>query len=209
MNCETCGYVAKNERGLKIHMSKHKQEPTSATASDETRAEEAKPVEDPKPSNDPILQRLEELERKNQELEKRAVDDQKTLKMLYEVADKGRVFNWESKQNKPGQGQRIKVSVLEGKYVIGWRTVRDELITDPRTGSTVGELQQYEIQLLEKDGSSSFRTLNGYKAFSDLRYDQRVDCQVLSRSESYDGTLKFRVGLPDGREYELDSRFIN
>ena len=128
--------------------------------------------------------------------------------MLYEVADKGRVFSWENKQKKDRQAQRVKLSVVDGKYLVGWRTIRDELIQDPKTGRTVGELQQYELKLSGPDGET-IKTIDGYLNFSNLRYEQRVECQVLSKSESYDGKMVFKIGLPDGREYELGAQFVN
>jgi len=212
--CKDCGFEAKNEAGLGRHVTVHKTQeapeeapevtdtptdiPPEAPESPETGAEPEKVSDDQKA----LLERIEELEKRDQE-------NQEKLKMLYEVADKGRVFSWESKKNQKGHSQRIKLSVLDDKPVVGWRTVRDELITDPRTGATVGELQQYELTLLEPNGTHTIKSISGYKNFSDIRYENRIDCQVISKSEAYDGTMKFTVKLPDGRDVELDSRFIN
>lgn len=151
---------------------------------------------------DALLKRLAELERRDAE-------NQKKLQMLEAVADKGRVFSWESRQNKQGHGQKVRISVIDGNFLVGWRTVRDELVNDPRTGRTIGELQQYELKLLSSDGTETTREVNGYLNFSNLRYERQVECPILSRSESYDGSTTFRIGLPDGREVSLASNFIN
>jgi hypothetical protein len=154
-----------------------------------------------RPDEDVLLKRIAELERRDEE-------NQKKLEVLYAVADKGRLFNHESgsKEKKP---VKVKLSVYDDKYVVGWRTVKDELIHDPRTGRTVGEAQQYDLLLLGRDGLTTTQSVSGYLNFSNARYNERVECEVLSRQESQDGRLTFNVSLPDGRMLELDSKFIN
>lgn len=143
------------------------------------------------------------------ELARKDAEKDKVIEMLREVADKGRVFSWEAKQAKSGKPQKVKLTVIDGNVVVGWRTIKDELIKDPRTGRTSGEVQQYEFLLLSKDGSTSSKVVDGYEAFSNYRYDQRIECDVLSKSEGYDGNIEFELGLPDGRKLKLNSRFIN
>jgi hypothetical protein len=196
--CEICGGEFKN---LGVHARKHAKvivhQPEIALNKVDTSNLELST--DSKESA--LLQRLAELE-------KRDAENQKKIQMLYEVADKGRVFSWESRQKQDRQPQRVKLSVVDGKYLIGWRTVRDELIQDPKTGRTVGEMQQYELKLSGPDGETT-KSIDGYLNFSNLRYEKRVECQVISKSESYDGELTFEIGLPDGRELRLNSRYVN
>src|SRR3990167_1113849 len=72
--------------------------------------------------------RIEELEKQNQEM-------RKSIEMLLAVADKGRVFNYENKGQQK-KTSKIKLSVFNEKVIVGWRTVKDEHIRDPRTGVT-------------------------------------------------------------------------
>ena len=155
-----------------------------------------------------FLDEIELLSKKIAELEQRDEEQQKRLKMLYAVADKGRVFNYENSQatKKP---VKVKLSVIDGKYIVGWRTVRDELILDPRTGRTVGESQEYEILLYDSEGNVSKKSVSGYLNFSNIRYNERVECEVVGKKENYDGKLEFDLLLPDNRKLTLDSRFVN
>lgn len=141
-------------------------------------------------------------------LEKKDVANEEKLKMLYEVADKGRVFNYESSRTEK-KPFKVKLSVYNNGLIVGWRCLKDELIKHPATGATVGEEQQYELLLLDKEGQTTKVVINGYSAFSTARYTERVDAEVLSKSEDFNGNLTFNLGLSDGRTLSLDGRFVN
>lgn len=151
---------------------------------------------------------LESLLAKVEELEKKDQMNQEKLKMLYAVADKSRVFNYESKKSdkKPLQ---IKISVWNDSYIIGWRTIKDRLIMNPTTGRTAGEEQEYELLLLGKDGSMTKQVVNGYQTFSDCRYGERVDCTVIGKKEDMSGNFTYEVILPNEQIIQLDQRFLN
>jgi len=133
---------------------------------------------------------------------------QEMLKMLYATADKGRIFNYESgkAQKKP---LRIKLSEYNGGIIVGWRTVKDELIPHPTTGKLMGEVQQYEILLDKGDEGIEKILINGYPNFSEARYGKRFEAEVKSRSEDFEGNIKFDIELDNGRIITLDSRFVN
>lgn len=133
---------------------------------------------------------------------------QKQLKMLYEVADKGRIYNYESQRTEK-KPLRVKLSVYQDKTIIGWRTIKDKAVFHPTTGKQVGEEQEYELLLLDKEGKSSLSTVHGYPNFSEARYSERVECEVTGKKEDWDGKLTFDVKLPDGRTISLDSKFVN
>ena len=135
---------------------------------------------------------------------------QARLKMLYEVADKGRIYNYES-QTASGQKKpfKVKLSKFRDGYITGWRTVRDEAVYNQTTGKQMGEIQEYQILVLKEDGTINTVTLNGYSAFSEARYTERVECEVKGKKEDWEGKTVFDVVLPDGRVIPLDSRFVN
>src|SRR3990167_5120136 len=135
---------------------------------------------------------------------------QKQIKMLLEVADKGRVFNYENQQaGKEKKVQKVKLSLFAGGIITGWRTIKDVLIKHPTTGLTAGEEQQYEVIVLLPDNTTKNVLINGYPQFSDARYTERVDCDVLSKSEEYSGAVTLTVLLPDGRELPVGIQFVN
>ncbi len=168
-----------------------------------------KKEEKPKVTSTPAPEQIKTPEPDMIQISKKDWNDvQETLKMLKEVADKGRVYNYESSQ--PGEkSMQVNVSVYDDKYVIGWETKKDVLIKHPSTGLTVGEEQIYDITLLDKDNAQSTITINGYVAFSNLRYDKRVACNVIGKREGRNGKYAFEVILPDGREILLNSEFVN
>lgn len=151
---------------------------------------------------------LEKLVSKVESLEKKDEENQKQLKMLYAVADKGRVFNYESSKStkKP---TKVKLSTLDDKIIIGWRTLTDRLIKNPTTGLTVGEEQKYEVLLYDKDSNTTKVEIDSYVRFSDIRYANRIECEVLGKKEDFNGNMTFEISLPDGRTLNLDGKFLN
>ncbi len=133
---------------------------------------------------------------------------QEKLKMLTEVADKGRVFNYESNQPQK-KTMKVKVSLFNGGVIVGWRTLKDELIKHPTSGLTIGEKQEYEIKTVNSDGVESVVIVDGYPQFSNARYNERVDADVIAKKEDWQGNFDFDVRLQDGRVITLNSRFVN
>ena len=135
-------------------------------------------------------------------------DVQKQLKMLYEVADKGRVMNYESNriEKKPF---KVQLSVYNGGIITAWQTNKDEIVRHPVTGLPVGETQEIEVKLLMPDNSTVTKTFNSYVSFSGARYDSRIECVVMGKSEDYQGKILLDLQLPDGRRINLSPSFVN
>ena len=174
----------------------------NAPVVDKTIPNEVK-LEEPKSDVQLLLEKVAELERKDKENETK-------LKMLVEVADKGRVFNYEATQSKENkQPFKVKLSLYGGGIMVGWRTVKDELVKHPTTGRTVGENQEFELLILQGNGDTQKVTLSNYVAFSNARYDNRIECVVVSKSDDFSGNTTFDVQLPDGRVIKIASSFVN
>ena len=154
----------------------------------------------PKETIDDLVKKIEELERRDKE-------NQDRLALLYSVADKGKVLNYESKKEgkKP---MKVYLSNFSGGIIVGWRTIKDKLIKNPTTGLTVGEEQQYEL-LVEDSGEIKKVLVNSYAAFSEARYGDRVECEVVGKKEDFDGKISFDVSLPNGKIITIDSKFVN
>lgn len=132
------------------------------------------------------------------------------LKMLTEVADKGRVLNYETANAAKGKKiMKAQLSIIGEGYLVGWRTMKDELIKHPTSGLVIGETQEYELLVLLKDDTIQKVTVNGYPAFSNSRYNERVEVEIIGKEEDFDGNVKFNVKLPDGRVTKLAGAFIN
>ena len=134
---------------------------------------------------------------------------QKTLEMLRGVADKGRVYSYESQQKTDKKIKRVKLSKHDGGLIIAWETQKDELVKHPVTGATIGENQQIEVKILTPDGEIRSKDFNSYVSFSNARYDDRVECDVIGTSEDYNGKITWTLALPDGRNVTIDPRYVN
>ena len=134
---------------------------------------------------------------------------QKTLEMLKSVADKGRVYNYESQQKTDKKPKRVKLSFHNGGLIIAWETQKDELVKHPVTGATVGENQQIQVKILMPNGDIVSKDFNSYVSFSNARYDERVECEVIGISEDYNGKITWTLALPDGRHITLSPNFVN
>lgn len=137
----------------------------------------------------------------------------KQLKMLNAVADQGRKFNYEN-ANAEKKPIKVKLSIYNGNIIVGWRMVRDDLVKHPTTGKTVGEQHESELMLLGKDDKGEYNVsskvlLNSFQSFSDAHYNERIECEVVSRREDYGGKIDFDVLLPDGQIITINSRFVN
>lgn len=166
---------------------------------------------EPKEVKEPVEAPVETNHDELSELKKKLEEQQKTIDMLSAVADKGRLLNYQNK-NANQKIQKIHLSVTgddEDKVLVGWRTLKDRLIQNPTTGLTVGEEQEYELLLLGKEGKIEKTTINGYPRFSDIRYSNRIEAQVIGRKEDLQGNVEFEVELPDGRKIDIDARFVN
>ncbi len=168
----------------------------------ETQAPQSKTkVEVEKATLEKLLSKVESLEKKDEE-------NQKQLKMLYAVADKGRLFNYEN-SNAEKKSSKVYLSKYEDKLVVGWRTLKDRLIKNPTTGLTVGEEQEYELLLLDDKDEMTKIEISSYSRFSDIRYGERIECEVIGRKEDYAGNITFELSLPGGRNLSIDGKFIN
>lgn len=132
------------------------------------------------------------------------------LKMLEEVADKGRVMNYETKNAAQGKKpMRAQMSMIGDGILVGWRTMKDELIKHPTSGLVIGETQEFELLVLKPDDTIEKVSLNGYPTFSNARYNQRIEVEIIGKEEDFEGNLKFAVKLPDGRVTKLAAAFLN
>ena len=160
--------------------------------------------------NEPVLT-TEKVEVNKDALDKllaRVEKQDEKLKMLEAVADKGRVFNYESRRatKKP---MKVHLCKYNDKYIIGWRNALDVIKYHPTTGMPVGEEQQMELILLDKEGKTTKEMIHGYARFVEIGNTNKVECDVISKNESWDGKWTYNIKLPDGREISLDQAFIN
>ena len=145
---------------------------------------------------DALLKRMEGLENQN--------------KMLVEVADKGRVMDYETRKSASDKKPvKVKLPVHGGGIVIKHLPIKDTLLYGPIHGNPIGEQQEYKITILMPDNAQVEQTVQSYSRFSSVRYDERVEVEVIGRREDERGELFYTLRLPDGRDIEVGTRFVN
>jgi len=122
------------------------------------------------------------------------------LDMLEEVADKSRLGFWQDKHKQPGL-KIVLLSTYEGKTVLGWEKVIDEVFQD--MGGIWHEKQIVRLHLEDgKDVDVNY--------IDSVRKIQKIEAEVLSTSkDEVIGSESLKVKTKDGREYTVDVRFVN
>lgn len=143
-----------------------------------------------------VLERLDALE-------KGKLEDAEKIRMLETVADAGRVAAFES--GKPKKLVRIaRLNTFDGKLIVGWRTVKDEVLY---IDNKVVANQVIKLFLLDdKDEKSEID--QDYLTF--VRKSKSVEGEIIKKADDEEnGTTIYTLRLANGRQVEVDVRFIN
>ncbi len=166
--------------------------------------------EEETPVDEPVIEPKSAVEERLETLEEDNKKKDEQIEKLLAVANKGRLFNYESKQGEPGKKPfKVFLSGYEDGVIIGWRTVKDKLIKNPTTGLTVGEEQEYEVLVQDDAGNTTKKTIEGYPAFSEARYANRIEAEVTGQKVDWEGKTTLDVSLPGGKMVSLDSIYVN
>jgi hypothetical protein len=144
------------------------------------------------------MQEIVELRKQINELQK---NNESLSDLLLQVADKKQlaIYYQKHQQKIPPV---VKLRVIDGKVIIGWRTLKDEVYQDPVS------MRWYEKQIIEvvfEDGTTKQYALMDY-----VRLYQHIEAKVVSTlTNSEDGKISFKVQTDDGREYVIGAEFIN
>lgn len=136
-----------------------------------------------------ILARLDNVEKDNE--------------MLKYASDKGRLAKYEI-MNQKDIIRTAKISFLKdnkGKQqaVVAWRTVQDDVYLDAH--GIYHEDQVIEVTL-EDDSKNKLR----YIDFA--RLVEKKEGEIIKKKQTKDGEV-FKIQMKDGKEYDLDIKFIN
>lgn len=124
------------------------------------------------------------------------------LKRVEFAAEKSRLARFDE-NNKGGKGKVVRLRTIEGKVVISWEDMISNTVEkNSRTGAW-GEDQKIRINL--EDKTSKDMDLVVFN-----RYFVHLEADVISETK-LQGTndIIFKVRTEDGREYEINNKFIN
>lgn len=128
------------------------------------------------------------------------------IKDLTQAADLGRLTRIQAARNQGKLVKTAKLSVYEGKIVLGWALIKDDVYTDEK--GTIHEDQVIQLKLDEGKGNEpSDSKPMPYRTFA--RVITKVEGEVIKETKDKDGRLFFTIQLEDGREFELPIVFIN
>jgi len=122
----------------------------------------------------------------------------KQIKMLTEVADKARLHKFES-ANQDFSQKIVSVSTYQGKIIVGWKTVKDEMYQNAK-GQWV-EDQQIAIYMID----NTKETMN-YLDFT--RNIKKVDGVLKSRHTTPEGEKMMRIDVMN-KTIDLNETYVN
>jgi len=157
---------------------------------------------------------LEDILGKIKDLEKARENDSKMIdkltednKMLLGIADKKRLADYEIKNNNGTLIKTAKVWLYDGKFILGWKMVSNRVVANLHRGIVESE-QTIKLKLQKtvdpKEGTEEKIVL--YKEFIDQKVSEEGDViRVISEEES----TFYKIQLKDGREVEVDVKYLN
>ena len=156
-------------------------------------------VEVPRSALEQILARQKEQEQVNK-------DQAEKIRMLTEVADKGRLARYEEKNRPGGLLRRATVRTWEGSLVLGWKMTTDEVGLSTVDGRTV--LIEKQIVSLYLDTGNKEPEVREVPLLDFSRNYKTLPGDIVKQSKGEFGET-YTLRLEDGRNIELDIRFIN
>lgn len=176
----------------------------------------APPIDPPTPPEKPksgkkveidekLLQDLVARDEKREEILKQQTKD---IERLTHAADKSRLAQFDAQH----QGALIRTAFISSwiakkdskeRLILGWEMARDEV------GFTDGKLiahQTVRLFLDEGEGEDPLKEEVEYLYWS--RNVKKIKADIIKESITPDGVFR-TLKLPDGREVELDIRFLN
>ena len=124
--------------------------------------------------------------------------------MLMQIADKKQLSNYYAK-HQTKLPKVVKLRMMDGKVIMGWRTLKDE--DNPNTinpRNVVNRIQEIEVVFEDK-------TKAKYSYPDYVNQYTTTKAKVLSLStDEQTGNVAFKVArLDTGKEYEIDVRYLN
>lgn len=122
---------------------------------------------------------------------------------LFSVADKSRLAR---AQAMSGEAliHTAKVSMFDGKYIIGWKLTKNISEIMPQTGRWVED--QQTVLVFEDGETLEMPLIDFYRKIT------KVSGDIVSQTEQNSGGIKstiFTLEFKDGKQLSIDNKFVN
>ena len=126
---------------------------------------------------------------------------QKEIEMLKQVADKKSLAQYYSRNQKE-LPKVVKLRLMEGKLIVGWRTIQDEVYEDSGTHRWV---EKQVVELMYQDGKTEQMPLRDF-----VRKYTTIESTVLSTITTQEGNEAVKVQRKDNNDIlEIGTKYIN
>ena len=122
------------------------------------------------------------------------------LEMLKTVADKSRMNKWMN-DNKGEQYPVVCLRELNGKIIMGWRSIKNEVFQNTRTK---GWEENQVIEVIYEDKSTEQMPLKLY-----VENYRSIACKQIGKMEEGGEVILKLVRKDNDVEYSIDVRFVN
>jgi hypothetical protein len=133
-------------------------------------------------------------------LMKRLGDLESTQSLVLQVQDKSKIDKIEALRRSGKLVKSVKIRKYAGKYIVGWKTVQDEVYKDEQ-GRLV---EKQTVELYFDDNSDTQMSMRQW-----ANAPEYVPFEVTKESKDTDGNLFFTCVGADGKTIELNANFIN
>ena len=122
------------------------------------------------------------------------------IEMLMRMADKGRLEK-ENAKNAPIPGKSIKLSKYQGKIVLSWAMLRNDVFKDPVTNAW------REFQVIKMSFDDDTTQELDYLSF--VKFIEKVKATVVSKQKDIETGIEILKVECEGKEYTIDAKFAN
>ncbi len=123
-----------------------------------------------------------------------------TSNLVLQVQDKNKIAKIEEMRRSGKLVKSVKIRKYSGKYIVGWKTVEDEVYKDEQ-GRLV---EKQTIELWYDDNTKSQMSMRHWASAPEY-----VAFEVTKEIRDEDGNLFFNCVGSDGKTIELNANFIN
>lgn len=176
-----------------------------------TKQEGAEPATTPEVTKalEQILKRMETLEEQNKEKDEK-------IEMLLEVADNARKENYGKKKGKKKITPIVKLSTIDTRIVVAWKTVMDEVYRDDAGVWHEKQVHDYvTVDALDENGEEKTFTFNLVELIQKKKI-VKIDAEIVKREvvhkdeETGDEQVNFHLKVVEtGRLITVDGKFVN